>query len=76
MHLDLGISAVSVPILLEGQWPSFGSLTTDDIMAPIQFLASCAAIVSVLILYMSHSRVRDDGVSPGLGILARICFLN
>lgn len=66
------------PVLLlpEEKWSSFGSHLTGDVMAPIQLLAACAAILPVPILCISHSWVRDDGVLPGLGILAWICFLN
>lgn len=66
------------PVLLlpEEKWSSFGSHLTGDVMAPIQLLAACAAILPVPILCISHSWVIDDGVLPGLGILAWICFLN
>lgn len=58
-----------------GKMVLFGSHITDAVMAPIQLLAACAATLSVPILYISHSGV-TDGVLPGLGILAWICFLN
>lgn len=63
-------------LLPEEKCCSFGSHITDDIRAPTQLLAACAEILSVPILYISHSGVMNDGVLPGLGILAWICFLN
>lgn len=68
--------APSVLLLPEEKWGSFGSHITDDTMASIQLLAACAAMLSVPILCICHSGVMDDGVLPGLGILAWICFLN
>lgn len=76
LHLCIQIPATSILLHPEGKWCSFGSQITDDIMAPIQLLAACAAILSVPILCISHSGVIDDIVLPGLGILAWICFLN
>lgn len=76
LHLCMQIPATSILLLCEGKWYSFGSCITDAIMAPTQFLAACAAILSVPVLCLSHSRVIDGGVLPGLEILAWICFLN